>query len=158
MRKLIILAGVPGTGKSFFAKRILKEENMHIISSDEVRFQFTHDYRKLLSDMNIVYNKMIEMVNELFAKNDDITVVLDSTFLTDERRNYFLDRIKNVDSVELILLKVHNEHLIFARNHQRMRAKWVPEEVLVDMMKKYSLPSDENVSRYTSIRVVYTDE
>lgn len=158
MRKLIILAGVPGTGKSFFAKRTLKEENMYIISSDEVRFQFTHDYRKLLSDMNIVYNKMIEMVNELFEKNDDITVVLDSTFLTDERRNYFLDRIKKVDSVELILLKVHNERLIFARNHQRMRAKWVPEEVLVDMMKKYSLPSDENVSRYTSIRVVYTDE
>ena len=53
---------------------------------------------------------------------------------------------------------MHNERLIFARNHQRMRAKWVPEEVLVDMMKKYSLPSDENVSRYTSIRVVYTDE
>lgn len=41
---------------------------MYIISSDEVRFQFTHDYRKLLSDMNIVYNKMIEMANELFEK------------------------------------------------------------------------------------------
>lgn len=158
MRKLIILAGIPGTGKSFFAKRELKEKNMIIISSDEVRFQITHDYRKILSDMNVVYNRMIELANEQLEKNENITVVLDSTFLTDERRNYFLDRIKNVDSVELILLKVHNERMIFVRNHQRIRAKWVPEDVLVDMMKKYSFPSDDNLKRYSAIRVVYTDD
>ena len=158
MRKLIILAGIPGTGKSFFARKELKEKNMVVVSSDEVRFQMTHDYRKILSNMNVVYDRMIEIANEHFEKNDDITVVLDSTFLTDERRNYFLDRIKNADSVELILLKVHNEQMIFVRNHRRIRAKWVPEDVLVDMMKKYSFPSDENLNRYTSIRVVYTDE
>ena len=101
---------------------------------------------------------MIELANQLLADNEDITVVLDSTFLTDERRNYFLDRIQNADTIELILLKVHNEKLIFVRNHRRLRAKWVPEDVLVDMMKKYSFPSDENLKRYTSIRVVYTDD
>lgn len=158
MKRLIILAGIPGTGKSYFAKKQLKGDNLHIISSDEIRFQITHDYRKILPDMFVVYNKMIELANQLLADNEDITVVLDSTFLTDERRNYFLDRIQNADTIELILLKVHNEKLIFVRNHRRLRAKWVPEDVLVDMMKKYSFPSDENLKRYTSIRVVYTDD
>ena len=158
MKRLIILAGIPGTGKSYFAKRELKGNNLHIISSDEIRFQITHDYRKILPDMYVVYNKMIELAYQLLAENEDITVVLDSTFLTDERRNYFLDRIQNADTIELILLKVHNEKLIFVRNHRRLRAKWVPEDVLVDMMKKYSFPSDENLKRYTSIRVVYTDD
>lgn len=158
MKRLIILAGIPGTGKSYFAKKQLKGDNLHIISSDEIRFQITHDYRKILPDMFVVYNKMIELANQLLASNEDITVVLDSTFLTDERRNYFLDRIQNADTIELILLKVHNEKLIFVRNHRRLRAKWVPEDVLVDMMKKYSFPSDENLKRYTSIRVVYTDD
>ena len=88
MRKLILLAGLPGTGKSYYAQSI-KDENCHIISSDETRFTITHDYRVILDDMNVVYDKMIETANALLMSNENITVILDSTFLDDKRRNYF---------------------------------------------------------------------
>ena len=156
MRKLILLAGLPGTGKSYYAQSI-KDENCHIISSDETRFAITHDYRVILNDMNVVYDKMIETANALLMSNENITVILDSTFLDDKRRNYFLDKIKNTDYIELIMLKA-NIDTILARNHKRQEEKWVPEEVILSMMEKYKDPSSDNIYRYNFIKVVYVND
>lgn len=123
MRKLILLAGLPGTGKSYYAQSI-KDENCHIISSDETRFAITHDYRVILEDMNIVYDKMIDKTNELLATNDNITIVLDSTFLDDKRRNYFLDKIRGADYIQLVMLKA-NIDTILARNHKRQTVEMI---------------------------------
>lgn len=156
MRKLILLAGLPGTGKSYYAKSI-KDENCHIISSDETRFAITHDYRVILEDMNIVYDKMIETANALLANNENITVILDSTFLDDKRRNYFLDRIRGADYIQLVMLKA-NIDTILTRNHKRQEEKWVPEEVILSMMEKYKDPSSDNIYRYNFIKVVYVND
>ncbi len=156
MRKLILLAGLPGTGKSYYAQSI-KDENCHIISSDETRFAITHDYRVILEDMNIVYDKMIETANALLNNNENITVVLDSTFLDDKRRNYFLDKIKGADYIQLVMLKA-NIDTILARNHKRTEEKWVPEDVILSMMERYKDPSPDNVYRYNFIKVVYVND
>ena len=156
MRKLILLAGLPGTGKSYYAQSI-KDENCHIISSDETRFTITQDYRVILDDMNVVYDKMIETANALLMSNENITVILDSTFLDDKRRNYFLDKIKNTDYIELIMLKA-NIDIILARNHKRQEEKWVPEDVILSMMERYNDPSPDNIYRYNFIKVVYVND
>ena len=156
MRKLILLAGLPGTGKSYYAQSI-KDENCHIISSDETRFAITHDYRVILEDMNIVYDKMIDNANELLSTNDNITIVLDSTFLDDKRRNYFLDKIRGADYIQLVMLKA-NIDTILTRNHKRQEEKWVPEDVILSMMERYKDPSPDNVYRYNFIKVVYVND
>lgn len=156
MRKLILLAGLPGTGKSYYAQSI-KDENCHIISSDETRFAITHDYRVILEDMNIVYDKMIETANALLNNNENITVVLDSTFLDDKRRNYFLDKIKGADYIQLVMLKA-NIDTILARNHKRQEEKWVQEDVILSMMERYKDPSPDNIYRYNFIKVVYVND
>ena len=152
MRKLILLAGLPGVGKSYYAQSI-QDENCHIISSDETRFAITHDYRIILEDMNIVYDKMIETANALLNNNENITVVLDSTFLDDKRRNYFLDRIRGADYIQLVMLKA-NIDTILTRNHKRQEEKWVPEDVIISMMERYKNPSPDNIYRYNFIKVV----
>ena len=156
MRKLILLAGLPGVGKSYYAQSI-QDENCHIISSDETRFAITHDYRIILEDMNIVYDKMIETANALLNNNENITVVLDSTFLDDKRRNYFLDRIRGADYIQLVMLKA-NIDTILTRNHKRQEEKWVPEDVILSMMERYKDPSPDNVYRYNFIKVVYVND
>ena len=150
MRKLILLAGLPGTGKSYYAQSI-KDENCHIISSDETRFAITHDYRVILEDMNIVYDKMIDNANELLSTNDNITIVLDSTFLDDKRRNYFLDKIRGADYIQLVMLKA-NIDTILTRNHKRQEEKWVPEDVIISMMERYKDPSPDNIYRYNFMK------
>ena len=156
MRKLILLAGLPGTGKSYYAQSI-KDENCHIISSDETRFAITHDYRVILEDMNIVYDKMIDNANELLSTNDNITIILDSTFLDDKRRNYFLDKIRGADYIQLVMLKA-NIDTILTRNHKRQEEKWVPEDVIISMMERYKDPSPDNIYRYNFIKVVYVND
>ncbi len=156
MRKLILLAGLPGVGKSYYAQSI-QDENCHIISSDETRFAITHDYRIILEDMNIVYDKMIETANALLNNNENITVVLDSTFLDDKRRNYFLDRIRGADYIQLVMLKA-NIDTILTRNHKRQEEKWVPEDVILSMMERYKDPSSDNIYRYNFIKVVYVND
>ena len=158
MKKIIMLAGVGGTGKSTYAKSLNLGDEVKIISSDEIRISLTGSYNKMLKNMYIVYDKMIETCNELINNNDNITVILDSTFLNDERRNYFLDRLFGYDILELHLLRVHDNNIIFERNHRRIKEKWIPKEVIEDMIRKYSYPDEKYRCRYTSIKEVYVDE
>ena len=157
MRKLVILAGIPGTGKSTFAKNYFKDGKVVILSSDEIRVKHTGSYSKLLEDMNIVYREIIDEANKLFLENDNITVIIDSTCLTDERRNLFADNIKNYDYLSLFLLKTNNLSTIFKRNKMRIQDKWVPEEVIIDMMEMYRNPTKENVDKYDEIKEIFLD-
>lgn len=149
MNTLVLLSGVAGSGKSRFAKEYFKDAK--IISSDEIRYSLTSSYHVLLKDMNIVYDKMIEETNDLFKSNKDLTIVLDSTFLDDSRREYFLSRIKGQDKTILIMLKVPLEEII-RRNKNRKEDKVVPIEVIRDMYSRFSYPKKENISHYDEIK------
>lgn len=155
MKKLILLSGLPGSGKSFYISAHL--EGAEIISSDEIRIKITGTYKKMAPDMSVVYNKMIEEANNLFATRDDVTVALDSTFLDDARRNYFLDRISGQDETHLIMLRAHDLTTVLQRNKMRKADKHVPEEVIFEMAKRYCEPSEEYKNRYTSIKVRWID-
>ena len=153
-----MLAGIGGTGKSTYARSLNLDGITKIVSSDEIRYSITGAYNILLDDMNIVYNKMIETANKYLREYDDINVILDSTFLDDNRRNYFIDRLEGYEKLDLIMLKAHDNSIIFKRNHMRIKEKWVPLEVLEKMIKKYQNPSEEYINRYSSIREVFIDE
>lgn len=149
MNTLVLLSGVAGSGKSSFAKEYFK--GAKVISSDEIRYSLTSSYHILLKDMNIVYDKMIEETNDLFKSNKDITIVLDSTFLDDSRREYFLSRIKGQDKTILIMLRVPLEEII-RRNKNRKEDKVVPEQVIREMYSRFSYPKQENISHYDEIK------
>ncbi len=149
MNTLVLLSGVAGSGKSSFAKEYFKDAK--VISSDEIRYSLTSSYHILLKDMNIVYDKMIEETNDLFKSNKDITIVLDSTFLDDSRREYFLSRIKGQDKTILIMLRVPLEEII-RRNKNRKEDKVVPLEVIREMYSRFSYPKQENISHYDEIK------
>ena len=149
MNTLVLLSGVAGSGKSSFAKEYFKDAK--VISSDEIRYSLTSSYHILLKDMNIVYDKMIEETNDLFESNKDIIIVLDSTFLDDSRREYFLSRIKGQDKTILIMLRVPLEEII-RRNKNRKEDKVVPEQVIREMYSRFSYPKQENISHYDEIK------
>lgn len=156
MRRLIIVAGLPGTGKSTYAKRFV-DEGAFIVSSDEIRFEITKDYSVILDDMTIVYEGVCKKINDIFEKDENAFVVLDSTCLTDERRNFFLDRIPLKEHISLIMLQVHDINVVLSRNKMRIKQKWVPEYVIKGMARAYHYPKNENISRYDVIEEVYVD-
>ncbi len=83
---IIIVFGLPGSGKSYFASRLAKRLEATYVSSDVVRKQlFT--VRKYTGEEKMkVYNEMIREMKEAIQGKD---IVLDATFYKENIRNKF---------------------------------------------------------------------
>jgi tRNA uridine 5-carbamoylmethylation protein Kti12 len=148
MKKLLFISGPAGIGKSTYCRNYINEhpeEKCKIISSDEIRRGLTGSYKEFLPGKDNA------------AKEDDVTVMLDTTMLFDERRVYFLDNISGYDYKELDLLKLHDYSICLKRNHERIQEKWVPEEVIQSMIDGYEDPSKEVSARFDQVKTIYLD-
>lgn len=92
--KLIMMIGIPGSGKSFKAKEVAKKENAIIVSSDEIR-------KELFGDENIqkeprrVFDTLYKRVGELLKQKNN--VIIDATNIKRKFRILALARFKNVE-------------------------------------------------------------
>lgn len=158
MRRLIFVAGLPGSGKSTWCRAYLKDHpGAHVVSSDETRKKMTGSYLVFPDEPMAVYDRMIEITNGILSKEEECTVIEDSTFLDDDRRLYFLNRIKGYDEAELVLIKMHDPRKCLERNKARAREKWVPEETIEEMASRYKDPSPEVRKLFKKVTVVYSD-
>jgi tRNA uridine 5-carbamoylmethylation protein Kti12 len=166
MKKLILVAGPAGIGKSSYCesyRQAHQKENVHIISSDETRKKLTSSYRSFpkdkngARDMSPVYEMMVEEAKALAERNANVTVLLDTTMLEDERRLYFINHLNLFEEKELKLMKLHDYSACLVRNKKRDPEKWVPDEVILDMIKNYADPSEEVAKRFSSVEDVYLD-
>ena len=55
------------------------------------------------------------------------------------------------------MLKVKDIKTILDRNKKRAKDRWVPEDVIYSMNKRYNAPSEENKKRYSEINEVFVD-
>lgn len=162
MQKLILVCGPAAIGKSTFCSDYANrhpKENVHVIAADELRRNLFGSYRQFPPERNmtIIYEEMVRQSKRLLKTVDNLTVLLDTTMLYDDRRMYFADEIKGFDRYELVLLKLHDYSLCLERNKQRSKDKWVPEEVIIDMSKHYDDPSPECQEKFDSYEDVYVD-
>lgn len=163
MKKLILVSGPAGIGKSTFCRNYQSEhpdEEVHVVAADEVRKEMFGGYDKFPQGKNmmVIYEKMIEKSTALlFEGKPNITVMIDTTMLYDERRTYFLRNIRGYEWSALYLLKVKDLNTVLARNRSRQPDKVVPENVVIDMHKKYMDPSDEVIRLFDEFKYIYVD-
>jgi tRNA uridine 5-carbamoylmethylation protein Kti12 len=163
MKKLILVCGPAGIGKSTFCKDYVKEhpnENVHIIASDEIRRSLTGSYHSFLPGKNMmpIYQAMAEKGTRLFHEMPDLTVMLDTTMLYDNRRLFFVNNMPRFDEEDLYLLKLKDYNLCFQRNKLRAEEKWVPDDVIADMIKNYVDPTPEVAKKFDHVLTFYLDE
>lgn len=162
MKKLVLLSGPAAIGKSHFAKRYIgshPDERVTIVSSDEVRKRLCGSYRNFPphKDMTTIYAAIIKEADDALAKDENATVIIDSTMLTDERRIFFLDGVKGYEEATIYMLKLHDYNECLARNKDRDPEKFVPEEVILDMIKHYSEPGPLVRSKVHAVIEQYLD-
>ncbi len=156
MKTVILMAGVPGTGKSRWAREYAASHpNTYVVDTDETRKEITGSYQIFTDPVSIAHDAMIKKANDYLASHDDCTVIIDSTFTHDQRRLYFLDRLKGYDRIEHLLIKFHDYSIVYKRNKERPQEKWVPEYVIDDMIAKYKDPSPEVAKRFDKITIEY---
>ncbi|WP_289139828.1 AAA family ATPase [uncultured Brevibacillus sp.] len=131
--KLIVLAGIAGSGKSMWAKVIAKKERATIVSTDEIRQQLFGDEDRQKRTAQVFYEVYSRIEAELASGKN---VILDATNLDREKRmkviSKFPDPLK-----ECYYLDVPYA-LCVERNQARKRT--VDERILSKMRKNFHFP------------------
>ena len=132
---LIIVTGLPGSGKTYFSKALSEEIKAHHINSDKTRK--VHDLMGMYDDTskNKVYFEMLLQMMKLLKQNEH--VIIDATFYKRRTRNLFIDiAALSGHSVKVIQIKAST--------------KTVEERV----SKKRAL-SEADVEVYQKIKAIY---
>lgn len=151
MKKLIALSAIAGAGKSTYAKHYKinhKDENVFIVSSDEIRKELTGVYSNLDYEKEVweIYFRKINIIRD---SNDDVTIIADSTNILNKFRK-ILGKIEGFDNKQLVII-TKDLPLILKRNRERDRAKYVPEFAIKRMWETWEEVDDETASLFNEV-------
>ena len=152
MNRLIVLSGVPGSGKSHFTKELKKALNKHvyIISSDELRYKILGNQRDLSEDA-LIWQIYYELV-KVYSVDKIGTVVLDATH---SKKIYRLDNIQPYkplyDQIDLICFRLDKD-LVIKQNADRENP--IPPDALLELIDAFEMPDEEEYAFYDHIDIV----
>jgi predicted kinase len=137
---LYITVGLPGSGKSTYAKEFIKGKEIEYLSSDSLRAVYGKDETDQ-SVTSIVFGHIKRKVDE-FLK-DGKNVMVDATSVNRKERSDYINTAKKYGAkVVVILFKMDRQGLI-DRNKKRgeQGGRVVPDWVIDKMLNKFEDPS-----------------
>ena len=88
----IIVFGLPGSGKSYFASKLAKKLRARYVNSDVIRNQLFAVKEYSQGEKKKVYNEMVREMKKAVQQNENI--VLDATFYKKSVRKKFGEAVK----------------------------------------------------------------
>ncbi len=131
---IVIVFGLPGSGKSYFASRLAKMINAVYINSDRLRMEMFNDRTYSEQEKAAVYKAMLKKMKE--AMNQDKNIILDATFHKNETRKLFIQEADRKDGIFFIEVKAD-------------------ENIIRERLKKERPYSEADFEVYKSIRQQY---
>lgn len=134
MCNFIMLIGLPGSGKSTYAKK-LEKEGYRIHSSDAIREELTGDANSQEKNAEV-----FEILHDRVRKDLKFgqSCVYDATNLTSKRRRAFLKTLNKIVCVKQCILFLIPPEECKKRNMNRDRK--VPDKVIDNMLKTFWVP------------------
>lgn len=142
MRKLIILMGIPASGKSTYAKEIVEfyDSALHV-SRDEIRFSKLQKGEDYFAHEDEVLTEFFENINH-GMREYDITIA-DATHATWKSRAQLWRNINIPDDVRVIGIWFDiSPDKAISRNKNRSGLARVPHKVIRNMHKNRCYPRD----------------
>ena len=110
---VIIVFGLPGSGKSYFASRLAQQLGALYVNSDQVRLQLIADRNYSETEKLQVYDMMLSAMAIAISQQKDI--VLDATFYKQSIRTMFEERAAILQESILIIEVTAEEEIIRER-------------------------------------------
>lgn len=152
MAKLIVLSGVPGSGKSFFSDAFTKFKGAHVyvVSSDHLRYEITGSQQNLYSDK--LMWKMFYGFAKVYSMDPDGIVILDATNSICKYRVSIIEPFRKFFSeVDLVAFDLPYD---VVKNQNRDRLYPVPDEIWEDLYKKYEGPNEVDMQFFDKVIVI----
>lgn len=115
---VVIVFGLPGSGKSYFASRLAKRIDADYINSDRLRKEMFKMRTYSRQEKESVYQTMLQKMKEDVVQNKN--VVLDATFHKKETRQPFVKEMKTKGGIYFIEI-VAEERIIRERLKRKRR-------------------------------------
>lgn len=134
-----MVMGLPGSGKSYFAKHLSRRLGFRYIGSDQLRKEMNAMGRYLPEDKLKVYKGMESETEAHLAKGE--SVIVDATFFKDELRSPFfsLAKKKNVTCHQILIEAA--DAIIKERVSRKRKDSEADYEVYKKVAADFELPS-----------------
>jgi predicted kinase len=144
--KAYMMIGVPGSGKSTYAKNLIKyvndidkKQNIVCISRDEIRFSLLKEGDAYFSKENQVYKIFVQKIRENLKAGND--VIIDATHMTWGSRHKMFKNLANIKNLEIIGVWMHIPFSkCYENNNRREGLAKVPEDTLKNMIEHFEKP------------------
>ncbi|TDN83809.1 hypothetical protein DET49_1208 [Salegentibacter sp. 24] len=126
---VILVIGLPGSGKSYFGSRLAKKLNAEYLNSDRLRKEMFSKRTYSDSERQKVYSALLNKVQELQSKGKG--VVVDATFYSNKIKQAFFQSTKE----RLAIIEI-----------------WADENVIKERLKKARPFSEADFNIYQIIK------
>lgn len=142
-KNLWLLAGLPGSGKSTWAKHWVENNSASaIVSRDEIRFSMLKDEEDYFAHEDQVYQIFIQRTQTLLNSPYINDIFVDATHLNSKARKKLLNALVIPDRAEVGCVYFTTPiNVCIERNNQREGRAKVPETVIHNMSKSYVFPT-----------------
>ncbi|MSQ40738.1 MAG: ATP-binding protein [Dehalococcoidia bacterium] len=143
---LVMLSGLPGTGKSTFARRLTGQLPFLVLESDELRKTLVGEPRHTKGESARLFAACHQLIQELLTQG--IPVILDATNLQESHREP-LYRIAEVTVAKVILVHTHAPTEVVRERLQRRQQSQAPQDNSQADWRVYQRmrPSEEPIQR-----------
>lgn len=132
---MIMMVGLPGSGKSYRAEKFSEQYNANIHSSDSIREELSGDINN--QDINnLVFNTLHNRIKEDLRNNKNC--IYDACNISYKRRIAFLQELKNIPCEKICVLMATPYDQCIKNNANRDRV--VPEYVIERMYRTFDVP------------------
>jgi predicted kinase len=115
---IVVILGLPGSGKSFFAEMLANRLHAEYINSDQMRFAMHRFGQYSFQDKLVIYRAMLEQVEKLLVERK--SVVVDATFYRQDTREQFINLAK-AKSVPIYFIEVVADEALIRERLKRSR-------------------------------------
>lgn len=158
-KTLYIMVGVPGSGKTWFAKqRLIIGSGWFYISRDEIRFSILQPGEKHYSHEKEVFTEFIKRLVKGLKNPDIYYVIADATHLNWNSRHKLMHYLElagiRLNEINIIPIVIQSNIIdITERNSSRAEGEIVPASEINGMLQRMTDPKEDNFN-YTAIMYV----
>lgn len=133
---LYMFVGLPGSGKSYYTRKLMKKTGASVHSSDDIRKELYGDER-IQGDGNTVFNILHSRVKEDLREGK--STIYDACNISYKRRMAFLQELNNIPCKKVCIFVA--TPLVKCLENNANRERYVPVEVIRNMLKHFDTPS-----------------